>query len=135
MLRLSPPGFQRFVQARSFDVIYGGGKANVAASLVNYELPVEYATRLPANDIGDACLNFLRQYGIGTCNIARGGDRTGVGSISPSRMPFSTCWLCWGSSWCASQVDRTATADLWGARWASRSWMSLTCGWGSWRSG
>jgi 2-dehydro-3-deoxygluconokinase len=78
MLRLSPPGFQRFVQARNFDVIYGGGEANVAASLANYGQPVEYVTRLPANDIGDACLNFIRQYGVGTDHIVRGGDRLGI---------------------------------------------------------
>jgi 2-dehydro-3-deoxygluconokinase len=78
MLRLSPPGFQRFIQAHSFDIIYGGGEANVAASLANYGLPVEYVTRLPAHDIGDACLNYLRQYGIGTRHIARGGDRLGI---------------------------------------------------------
>jgi 2-dehydro-3-deoxygluconokinase len=78
MLRLSPPGFQRFVQARSFDVVYGGGEANVAASLANYGLPVEYVTRLPGNEIGDACLNYLRQYGIGTRHIVRGGDRLGI---------------------------------------------------------
>jgi 2-dehydro-3-deoxygluconokinase len=78
MLRLTPPGFQRFVQARSFDVIYGGGEANVAASLANYGLPVEYVTRLPDNDVGDACLNFLRQYGIGTRHIMRGGERLGI---------------------------------------------------------
>ena len=78
MLRLAPPGFLRFSQARSFDVIYGGGEANVAASCANYGLPVEYVTRLPANDIGDACLNFIRQYGIGTRHIVRGGDRLGI---------------------------------------------------------
>ena len=78
MLRLSPPNFGRFVQARSFDLIYGGGEANVAASLANYGLPVEYVTRLPANDIGDACRNFLRQYGVGTGHIVRGGERLGI---------------------------------------------------------
>jgi 2-dehydro-3-deoxygluconokinase len=78
MLRLSPPGFQRFIQARSFDVVYGGGEANVAASLVNFGVPVEYATRLPANEIGDACLSYLRQYGIGTHHVARGGERLGI---------------------------------------------------------
>ena len=36
MLRLSTPNFQRFVQADSFDVTYGGGEANVSASLCNY---------------------------------------------------------------------------------------------------
>jgi len=78
MLRLSPPGFQRFTQARSFDAIYGGGEANVAAALANLGLAVEYVTRLPDNDIGDGCLNYLRQYGIGTRHIVRGGERLGV---------------------------------------------------------
>ncbi len=64
MLRLSPPGFQRFGQARSFDVVYGGGEANVAVSLANYGLPVAFVTRVPANDLGDACLQFVRQYGV-----------------------------------------------------------------------
>lgn len=78
MLRLSPPGFQRFVQARSFEAIYGGGEANVAASLANYGMAVEYVTCLPAHEIGDACLNFLRQYGIGTKHVVRSGDRLGI---------------------------------------------------------
>jgi 2-dehydro-3-deoxygluconokinase len=78
MLRLSPPGFQRFVQARSFDVVYGGAEANVAAALANFGMPVEYVTRLPANDIGDACLSYLRQHGIGTRHIMRGGERLGI---------------------------------------------------------
>ena len=30
MLRLSTPGNTRFVQSDSFDVVYGGGEANVA---------------------------------------------------------------------------------------------------------
>ncbi len=78
MLRLSPPDFQRFVQARSFEAVYGGGEANVAASLAYLGMPVEYVTRLPANDIGDACLSYLRQYGIGTRHVVRGGDRLGI---------------------------------------------------------
>lgn len=78
MLRLSPPGFQRFIQARSFDVIYGGGESNVAVSLANYGLPTQFVTRLPANDIGDSCRNYLRQFGVGTDHIARGGERLGI---------------------------------------------------------
>jgi 2-dehydro-3-deoxygluconokinase len=78
MLRLSPPGYQRFTQARAFDVIYGGGEANVAASLANFGLPVDFVTRLPDNDIGTACLQFLRGLGIGTAKIVRGGDRLGI---------------------------------------------------------
>lgn len=78
MLRLSPPGFERFTQARSFDVVYGGGEANVAVSLAMFGIPVKYVTRLPENDIGDACIQYLRQYGIITDDIIRGGNRLGI---------------------------------------------------------
>ena len=78
MMRLSTPGFQRFAQARGFDAIYAGAEANVAIALANLEIPANYITRLPANDLGDACINFLRQFGVGTRNILRGGDRLGT---------------------------------------------------------
>jgi 2-dehydro-3-deoxygluconokinase len=78
MLRLAPPDYQRFTQARSFNAIYGGGEANVAVSLANYGEEVEFVTRLPENDLGDACLMSLRGYGVKTDHIARGGDRIGI---------------------------------------------------------
>jgi 2-dehydro-3-deoxygluconokinase len=78
MMRLSPPGFLRFGQARSFEVIYGGGEANVAVALANFGVPVDFVTRLPDNDLGEACIQFLRQYGVGVGNVERGGDRLGI---------------------------------------------------------
>ncbi|MGD9147956.1 MAG: sugar kinase [Anaerolineae bacterium] len=78
MMRLSPPSHLRFGQARSFDLIYGGGEANVAVSLANMGVPVDYVTRLPPNDLGDACIQFLRQFGVGVEKIVRGGDRLGI---------------------------------------------------------
>lgn len=78
MLRLSPPDHLRFTQARSFDALYGGGESNVAVSLAHFGIETDYVTRLPANDLGQACLNYLRQYGVGTDHIVRGGDRQGI---------------------------------------------------------
>ncbi len=78
MLRLSPPGHLRFNQARSFDVIYGGGESNVAVSLAHFGIDTDYVTRLPQNDVGDACENYLRQFGVGTKHVVRGGDRLGI---------------------------------------------------------
>jgi 2-dehydro-3-deoxygluconokinase len=78
MMRLTPPGPQRFGQARSFEAVYGGGEANVAVSLANFGIPVDYVTRLPANDLGEACIQFLRQYGVGVNKIVRGGERLGI---------------------------------------------------------
>ena len=78
MLRLAPPGFQRFTQARSLEATYGGGEANVAVSLANYGEPVEFVTRLPKNELGDACLSSLRALSVGVDQIVRGGDRLGI---------------------------------------------------------
>ena len=78
MLRLSPPGQLRFQQARSFDVIYGGGESNVAVSLANFGLPAEFVTRLPDTAIGTACLQFLRQYGVSVDHVLLGGERLGI---------------------------------------------------------
>jgi len=78
MLRLNPPGFLRFGQARSFDIAFGGGEANVSASLANFGLATDFVTRLPKNDLGEACLAYLRSFGIGTPKIIRGGKRIGI---------------------------------------------------------
>jgi 2-dehydro-3-deoxygluconokinase len=78
MLRLNPPGFLRLGQARSFDVAFGGGEANVSVSLANFGLATDFVTRLPKNDLGDACLANLRSYGVGTTKVIRGGSRIGI---------------------------------------------------------
>ncbi|MCI4670689.1 MAG: sugar kinase [Bacteroidia bacterium] len=78
MLRLTPPGKLRFSQANSFDVIYGGGESNVAVSLANYGLPVEFVTRLPQNDMGDCAYMEMRKRGVGLNHVVRGGERLGI---------------------------------------------------------
>jgi len=78
MLRLSPPGFKRFSQASSFDVVYGGGESNVAVSLANYGVDCDFVTRLPDNDLGDCALMELRKRGVNTSKIVRGGERLGI---------------------------------------------------------
>ena len=78
MLRLTPPGFRRFSQASSFEVIYGGGESNVAVSLANYGVPVDFVTRLPNNDLGECAMMELRRRGVGTNKIIWGGDRLGI---------------------------------------------------------
>lgn len=94
MLRLSTPRYERFVQADSFDVVYGGGEANVAVSLANYGLDPYFVTKLPENPIGDSALNHLRRFGVKTDYIARGGDRVGIyfletgASMRPSKVVY-----------------------------------------------
>jgi len=78
MLRLTPPNLRRFSQANSFEVIYGGGESNVAVSLANYGIPVDFVTRLPQNDIGQCALMEMRKRNVGTDHIVYGGDRLGI---------------------------------------------------------
>ncbi|MCB0600747.1 MAG: sugar kinase [Saprospiraceae bacterium] len=78
MLRLTPPGFLRFSQAASFDVVYGGGESNVAVSLANYGLPVEFVSRIPSNEIGECAIMEMKKRSVGTQYILRGGERMGI---------------------------------------------------------
>ena len=78
MLRLSPQGFLRFSQANNFDVVYGGGESNVAVSLANFGVDVDFITRLPKNDIGACAMMEMRKRGVGVDKIIYGGDRLGI---------------------------------------------------------
>lgn len=94
MLRLSPEGNSRFVQVDSFDVIWGGGEANVAVSCANYGHNAYFVSKLPKHEIGQAAVNALRRYGVNTDFIARGGDRVGIyycetgASMRPSKVIY-----------------------------------------------
>lgn len=94
MLRLSTPGYERFEQAKSFDIVYGGGEANVAVSLANYGLDAYFVTKLPTNPIGQSAVNHLRRFGVHTDYIARGGERVGIyfletgASMRPSKVVY-----------------------------------------------
>lgn len=78
MLRLATPDYLRFSQSSMLTATFGGGEANVAVSLANYGIPVEFVTRLPENDIARACVMDLRKYGVGTSHIIWGGERIGI---------------------------------------------------------
>lgn len=100
MLRLTPPGHQRFTQTATFDVSFGGGEANVAVALAHYHLDSYFVSRLPQHAIGQMAVNHLRRFGVRSDYIVRGGDRIG------------TYFLETGASQRPSQViyDRAASA-------------------------
>ena len=78
MLRLAPPGMERFLQSPQFVATFGGGEANVAVSLANFGLPSVYVTALPDNPIADACVGELCRFGVDTSRIVRGKGRVGI---------------------------------------------------------
>ena len=94
MLRLSPAGNRRFVQVDDFDVIWGGGEANVAVSCANYGHDAYFVSKLPEHEIGQAAVNALRRYGVDIRHVARGGKRVGIyycetgASMRPSKVIY-----------------------------------------------
>jgi 2-dehydro-3-deoxygluconokinase len=78
MLRLKAPGFERFFQSPVLEATFGGGEGNVALSLAHFGLEAAFVTALPRNPLADACLRFLRGYGVDTRHIIRQGERMGI---------------------------------------------------------
>src|ERR1700688_4234434 len=79
MLRLAPPGYERFLQSPQFVATFGGGEANVAVALAGFGWPAAYVTVLPPNHpIADAVVAELRRFGVDTSRIVRAKGRLGV---------------------------------------------------------
>jgi 2-dehydro-3-deoxygluconokinase len=78
MLRLTPKGVGRFVQADEFEARYTGAEANAAVSLVNFGVAAYAVSKVPDNEIGQACINYLGRFGVNTEFVARGGERLGL---------------------------------------------------------
>lgn len=127
MLRLSTPGNMRFVQSDSFDVVYGGGEANVAVSCANYGHDAYFVTKLPKHEMGQAALNALRRYGVRTDFITRGGDRLGIyyletgTSMRPSKVIYDRAHSAIAE---AEPEDFDFDAIMDGARWFH--WSGIT---------
>ncbi|MBI3471004.1 MAG: sugar kinase [Candidatus Solibacter usitatus] len=84
MLRLAPPGFERFLQSPRFAATFGGGEANVAVALAGFGLPAAYVTFLPPNNpIADAVIAELRKFGVDTSRIVRSKGRMPVYYVEP----------------------------------------------------
>lgn len=94
MLRLMPKGNLRFEQATEFDAYYGGDESIVAVSLARFGIDSRYVTKLPNNPLGQIAFNKLREQGVDTSCIVRGGERLGLNfyengvSMRPSKVVY-----------------------------------------------
>jgi 2-dehydro-3-deoxygluconokinase len=107
LVHLSPPGYQRFPQASSFEVGYTGAEANVLVFLAINGVQTEFVTRLPENAIAECALMHLKKYGVGVRHVVFGGDRIGTyflekgASQRPSRLVYDRKF----TSFATSQLD------------------------------
>ncbi len=124
MLRLATPGNLRFSQTDSFIATYGGGEANVAISLANYGLPVEFVSRIPANDIGEAAIMTLRKHKVGTSFIRHGGKRLGIYFLETGAMSRASKVIYDRAD---SAIAETKSGDFnWREIFGSASWFHWT---------
>jgi 2-dehydro-3-deoxygluconokinase len=77
-MRLDAPGSGRFLQAHSLGLSFAGGEANVAVALAHWGLTSCLVSKVPAHDLGTACLQSYRKHGVDTSFVARGGSRLGI---------------------------------------------------------
>jgi 2-dehydro-3-deoxygluconokinase len=100
LLRLTTNNYDRFIQAREFDVRYTGAEANAAVSAANYGLESYVVSAVPGNEIGQACINYIRQYGVNTDHVIRSGEKLGILYVEPgaSQRPSKVIYDRKGSS-------------------------------------
>jgi 2-dehydro-3-deoxygluconokinase len=125
MLRLAPPGCERFLQSPQVQATFGGGEANVAVSLANFGVPAAFVTVLPAkNPLGDAALADVRRFGVDTSAVVRGKGRMGIYFLEtganqrPSRVVYDRD---------LSSISLAKPGDIdWGKVFAGAGWFHIT---------
>lgn len=120
LLRLDAPGYDRLTQATSFHVRYTGAEANAAVALAQFGHPTRVISAVPANELGDACIQYLRQFGVGTEHILRAGPRLGILYVEKgaSVRPASVVYDRAGSSFSQLKPGQVPWANaLSGCRW------------------
>ena len=124
MLRLMPEGYNRFVQAGSFEVSFGGAEANVAVSLANFGMKSIFVSKMPENQIGQAAVNSLRKYGVDVSFVKRGGDRLGIYFLEKGASQRSS--LCIYDRKGSSFAMSSAEDYDWNAIFSGVSWFHVT---------
>ena len=124
MLRLATKRRERFTQAREFEATYGGGECNVAVSLAHFGEDVSFVTAVPDNEIEQACVNYIRQFGVDTSDILRQGKRLGIyylesgASMRASKVVYDRA---------ASSIAELGPGDVdWDAVFDGKSWFHWT---------
>jgi 2-dehydro-3-deoxygluconokinase len=125
MLRLAPPGMERFLQSPQFVATFGGGEANVAVALASFGWPARYTTVVPSgNPIAEACVGELRRFGVDTSRIVRGKGRLGIYFLEaganqrPSKVVYDRA---------QSAISLAKPGDIdWNAALDGAAWLHIT---------
>lgn len=124
MMRLSTKRHERIVQAREFDVIYSGAEANLGVALQAMGVDCYMVSSVPANAVGEACLYYLRQFGMNLDNVKQNGFRLGIYYVETgaAQRPSTFLYNRKGSS-----ITELRTGDYnWDEIFAGKDWFHVT---------
>jgi 2-dehydro-3-deoxygluconokinase len=125
MLRLTPPGFERLLQSPQLLATFGGGEANVAVSLAQFELKSRFITVLPpAHAIADALIAELRRFGVDATQIVRGPGRLGIYFVEAGANQRSSKVL-YDREHSAIALAKPGSID-WNAALSGATWFHIT---------
>jgi len=79
MMRLTPPGFLRIEQTRTFDIWVGGTESNTAVGLARLGMKAAWLSRLPATPMGRYISNRIGQYGVDVSHVVWAGEDERLG--------------------------------------------------------
>lgn len=78
MMRLSPPHFQKIIQSNLMNITFGGGEANVTATLAQWGIPSTHITCFPDNELGKSANAFYQKLGVDMSHTIFEGNRLGL---------------------------------------------------------
>jgi 2-dehydro-3-deoxygluconokinase len=77
LLHYAPPSGTNYIDSHQMPFYLGGAELNVASALANWEMPVKYATAMPANFLAENIIGYLKKKNIDTSAIQFSGHRIG----------------------------------------------------------
>lgn len=124
MMRLSTKRYERIVQAREFDVIYSGAEANLGVALQSFGVNSYIVSSVPENAVGQACLHYMRQFGVNLDHVKQNGSRLGIYYVETgaAQRPSTFLYNRQGSS-----ITELRPGDLnWGEILEGKHWFHVT---------
>ncbi len=78
LMRLSPEGNKKFIQANLLEFYFGGTEVNVGISIANFGGDVKHISCISNDFIGDTAISYLRKFGVDTSAVVRSNRPLGV---------------------------------------------------------
>src|SRR5512142_2579969 len=124
MMRLSTKRHERMVQARELEVLYSGAEANLGVALAGFGVESFMVSSVPDNAVGQACLAYMRQFGLNLDHVRRNGHRLGIYFVETGAAQRPSTFLY---NRAGSSITELRPGDIdWPRIFAGKHWFHFT---------